>query len=338
MRASILRHALMGLAMTLAAAPAWAAEPLPTAAESTRDEHEFPIGGSASLTTSLGRGTFNTGVEHQPLLSFEMELRPVWRVDQDLGITIALKLGMWFDAVENAYSESTERQQVFLSDLILSASWSSFAEIESAGLSWDGVFALVMPTSLLSQHVSKVLGLRLGVTTNWEALDWLTVSYDLTGTRNFNLYDSAVLDDGDFSVAPRRRPGGAEAVSDSLTATGEGVTAWALSQSLTLELTIVSGLTALIDFTLGHSWRAKSIPLDEYSSPYAVGGVGRSDWMAGTIELSYELHELVSLTLGTVTEQAPKHADNEGFRFPFWDTTNGALNRQVFYLTAAVSL
>ena len=77
---------------------------------------------------------------------------------------------------------------------------------------------------------------------------------------------------------------------------------------------------------------------DLCASPNATAGVGQSDVMWGGLEVSYAVHEYVDLALGSWTEQAPKTADGEAFRFPFWDTTNGAANRQVFYLTVTGSL
>ena len=43
-------------------------------------------------------------------------------------------------------------------------------------------------------------------------------------------------------------------------------------------------------------------------------------------DLVRELEGLIQLV-----EQAPLTPDNGSARFPFWDTSNGADNRQVFY-------
>jgi hypothetical protein len=50
--------------------------------------------------------------------------------------------------------------------------------------------------------------------------------------------------------------------------------------------------------------------------------------MAGSLEVGVEVIDELSVAIGTLVQQAPKTADNRKFRFPFWDTTNGADNRQ----------
>ena len=64
----------------------------------------------------------------------------------------------------------------------------------------------------------------------------------------------------------------------------------------------------------------------------AQSGRGRTDVMAGSLEVGVEVIDELSVAIGTLVQQAPKTADNRKFRFPFWDTTNGADNRQIFYL------
>ena len=87
-----------------------------------------------------------------------------------------------------------------------------------------------------------------------------------------------------------------------------------------------------LDWTLVHSWTYQRFPADALSSPYAQESRGLSDSMVGSLEFSVEVLDQLSVGVGTLVEQTPKTLDNERFRFPFWDTTNGAANRQVFYV------
>ena len=96
--------------------------------------------------------------------------------------------------------------------------------------------------------------------------------------------------------------------------------------------TVADVVSFVIDFEMLHLFSYQAIPLDQYSSPYAQEGRGQTDLMYGTLEVSWEVMEHLSLALGTVVEQTPLTADNTGPRFPWWDTTNGSANRQVFYL------
>jgi len=298
----------------------------------------FPVGGSVGLTTSLGRGTVNSGPDHSPYAGLGLSLRPRVRLPGDLGMSLSLRFDIDAVLVDSAYSFGTERQQLWLSDLLLTYAWADFVKVESAGFGVSGSFGLTFPTSLLSQQASKILGLRLGLSAAWEPVGWLSVTYSVSGTRNFNKYDTAILDDDDFGAARLRRVGGAESVASGLTATGAGVTAWALGNDLEVGFTFLDDFSFTIGFGLLTVWSEKSIPKDRFSSPYSVGGTGRADLMTGSLALAWEPLDLLAIELGTVVEQAPKTEDNARFRFPFWDTTNGAMNRQLFYLDVTVTL
>ena len=315
-----------------------AAPESPAAIATKAEAKRLPVGGSVGLTTSLGRATLNGGPDHQPYLGMSLSMRPRVDLVRDLGMSLAMRLDVDFELVDNAYSESTERQQVFLSDLLLTYAWKDFVKLESAGLGVSGTFGFAFPTSLLSQHASKVLGLRLGVSAAWEPVAWLSVTYSISGTRNFNRFDSAVLDDADFRTSPLRRVGGPESVASGLTATGAGVTAWALGNDLEVGFTFLDDFSFTIGFGLLTAWSDKSIPKDDRSSPYAVGGTGRADVMTGSLAFGWEPLDVLAVELGTTVEQAPKTEDNARFRFPWWDTTSGALNRQVFYLDVTLTL
>ncbi|TNF38315.1 MAG: hypothetical protein EP329_00900 [Deltaproteobacteria bacterium] len=326
------------LADAPAEAPAATAAPDATVKAKEKPGLGLPVGGSVGLTTSLGRGTFNGGADRQAYLGASLSLRPRVTLPGDLGMSLALRLDVDAELVDSAYSFSTERQQVFLSDLLLTYTWADFVKVEPAGLGLSGSFGLTFPTSLLSQHASKILGFRLGLTAEWAPLGWLSVTYSASGTRNINRYDTAVLDDDDFGAARLRRPGGSESVTSGLTATGAGVTAWALGNDLEVGFTFLDDFSFTIGFGLLTVWSEKRIPKDQWSSPYAVGGTGRADLMTGSLALGWEPLDVLAVELGTVVEQAPKTEDNERFRFPFWDTTNGALNRQLFYLDVTLTL
>ncbi len=43
------------------------------------------------------------------------------------------------------------------------------------------------------------------------------------------------------------------------------------------------------------------------------------------------------MSLGWLVDQTPKNTSDGSFRFPWWDTTNGADNVQSFYLDLVAS-
>lgn len=323
---------VVGLVVALAPGFAVAADATTKRRAATTEEERGPFGGGVWLTTSLGRGTFNSGPDHQPLVNLDLSLRPRYTFDFERDIALRLRFDVSADLVENAHGGGTERQQVLASDLLLSGTWGELAEVEAVDLTLSAAFGVVFPTSLASDHAGKLLGLQAAVTATFEPSPWLELAYTLTATKNFNRYDVATLDAGDFAVTPSARPGGAEALGGALTATGAGVTEWGLTHTLWADFAPVEGLSIWLGWSLTQAWTNKAIPKDDRSSAHAVGGRGQSDVMTGGLEVGYAVHELLSVALGTSVSQTPKTLDNTSFRFPFWDTTNGSLNRQVFYL------
>lgn len=335
----------VGAACAVAAPrPAWAETPDPgeptvvaePEAEAPADEDEddaFPVGGTVIYENAVGRGSFLSSAANQrPYWSMWFRVEPHYDVHGVDGLRLALRFDLSVDVIENADSSNTRPNQPQPGDLRLVASWRDVVEWEPIGLGLTPRVHLAFPTSWASRVTTKVLGLHAGLTTTVAPLDWLEVYWSLGFTKNFNLYTNAVLDDGDFSHPPLARAGGAEAVAEGLTATGSAPTSHSLANELGVSATFLEVLSVGLTWQIVNAWTYANYPIDQWSSPHAVAGRGRLDVMVGTIDVTWEVLDYLSLSVGTTTEQAPKTADNTGFRFPFWDTTNGAANRQVFYL------
>lgn len=305
-------------------------------AEETLEAEEQPevrhFGGSVGIQTALGRGTFIADSwSSRPWLGMTFSAKPRYRFDDQVSVALGMSLSV--DLVENADAVNSRPQQVLLSDLTLSGRWSRIAHAKEEGLSFGATLALAFPTSLHSQYASRVLALKPSADLSWAPLDWLELGYTLGLTKNFNTRTSPTLDADDFALPPLGRAEGAESVAPGLTSTGAGVTSWGLSNALSAIFTpVAEQLTVTLSFSLVNTWAYQSLPADRYSSPYAQAGRARGDVMYGGLEVTWTPIEYLSVGLGTTTEQAPLTPDNESLRFPFWDTTNGAANRQVFYL------
>ena len=163
-------------------------------------------------------------------------------------------------------------------------------------------------------------------------LDWMSLTYGFSATKNFNEYTNSVGDVDEFDFPLPSRAGGSEGVSEGLVATGKQITEWSLMHQVGLGFSFLEDFSVDVVWYYYQNFTYQSFELDELSSVNAVGGRGYSDLMVGVIEVGYSVTDYLSLSLGTLVEQTPKTADNQNFRFPFWDTTNGADNRQTFYL------
>ena len=323
-----------------AATAASAEEPASDAAatSSPSEDTPFPLGATIVWENAVGRGTFiGDPAVRQPLWNMYLSLRPAFRFD-DPPIVLQLRLDLDVNLVEDAGSTSNHPHQMRVGDLTFTVTWDDLVLYEPAAVQVTPTVTIVFPTSLLSRLMTKAFGLRLGVDIEASPVAWLGLDVRARATKNFNTYTNAVLKDDDFSAPPVSRAGGAEALAAGRTATTIGATSWEVVWGASVEGRPVAGLSVLVDFEMAHLFSYHRIPVDRWSSPYAQPGRGQSDLMYGTIELAYEVNEHLTLALGTVVEQTPKTADNRRFRFPFWDTTNGADNGQVFYLDVTGTL
>lgn len=297
-----------------------------------------PMGGFGATIiyeNAVGRGTFTTGGEFndRSLWTMLLSVRPKWTFhdEENLKFTLGARLDVDKNIVENADSLNTRKHETNVYDVRLSLAWGGY-EIKPAKLTVSSVFEIFTPTSKLSQLQNKILGTRLYVTTSYKPLSWLSATWQVYATKNFNKYTNNVLDSDDFDIAPLTRAGGAEAVAEGLAAIGSGNPEWGLTNRGILEFSFLEKFSFTIDFLYTQSWTYNDIEIDALSSPNAVAGRGYTDLATGTLEVAYDVTDYLNVALGTTTEQTPKTADNKEFRFPFWDTSNGADNRQIFYL------
>jgi hypothetical protein len=313
--------------------PAAAATVAADAPDGEDDALPRRLGGTIVLETSVGRGSFiRDAAVRRPLATLYVSARPEVRLLAKR--QLALGLGFDFDTnlVENADSESTRPRQVRAGDLEVFARYDDLARHRPAHLRLSAAVAIKTPTSLLSRYQTKLFGLGLSTVTSWEPLDWLGVSWSLGLTKNFNRYRTAVLRDGAFDIAPPSRAGGAEVVAEGRTATSDGVASFSVSNAVSVDFSFLERFSASVGWELAHAFSYNRYAKDELAAEAAQSGRGRTDVMAGSLEVGVEVIDELSVAIGTLVQQAPKTADNRKFRFPFWDTTNGADNRQIFYL------
>jgi hypothetical protein len=295
------------------------------------DEETSPFSASVLGEVSVGAGTFTPGPAARPYVNLLTKVRGSYRFD-DLGLVLGLSFSVNVNAVENADSGNAVPHQVKPGDLRLTADLDDLLTWGAIGLEVLPTVALTLPTSLESIHVGKLFGVSAGLSVTVEPTPWLYTEVRTAFTKNVNLTTHAVLDAEGFDLAPLSRAGGAEAIAEGRVATAGGLTSWYAVWGAGMTFTPVADFSILIDFEMLHLFSYDAIALDEYSSPYAHEGRGQSDLMYGTIEFGYEVIDGLGLALGTMVEQEPLSADNTSPRFPWWDTTNGSANRQVFYV------
>ena len=312
-------------------------------AQSVRDQQtggtkKSPLGGFGGLVifeNSLGRGTFS-GVANnaaaQPLWTMSFSMWPNYVLSRKRGLLrLQVRVGMDINLVENFNSLNTVSSDARLRDLQLVVQWLNFAQYKPANLSWSAFFRVGLPTSRLSQLETRVMQARVDLNTVWMPLNWLRINYFFSMYRNFHRYQNRVVDTSDFDFPPTVRSGGPEALGSALLATGVENAQWQLLHGVGFTF-FKSGFYAAFNWFLLQTYGYTHFSNDAQSSRYGSDGRNRLDLMVGAIELGYSVNRYFTIALGSSTLQSPLTSNNESIRFPFWDTTNGASNRQTFYL------
>ena len=307
-----------------------ASSPEAAGIEESKKSAKSPLSASVLAEVSVGAGTFTPGPASRPYVNLLTRVQGSYTFEE-VGLSLGLSFSVNVNAMENADSSNTRAHQVKPGDLRISAELEDLLTYTPLGLEVIPTLALVLPTSLESIHVGKIVGIHTGINLSIEPLDWLYLEVRSSFTKNINLSTHAILESDNFDIAPLSRAGGAEAIAEGRVASAGGLTSWFCVWGAGVSFSPLKDFEILIDFEMLHLFSYDAIALDAYSSPYADEGRGQSDLMYGTIEFSYSVIKGLTLALGTIVEQTPLSLDNTSARFPWWDTSNGADNRQVVY-------
>lgn len=290
-------------------------------------------GGTVLLENAVGRGALTTLPEdRRPLWTLLVSVAPSYTLDEARAFTVGLAFDASVNLVENADSSNTRPHQFQPGDLQVTANLGELASLLDGGFTLGLDAYLAAPTSLYSRYTGKVLSAHGGTSASWSPLDSLTLGASTGLTKHFYTSSNATLDVANFDAPPLGRASGAETLADGRLAVSGNLTSFAVDYGTSIAWLPLESLEVACRLDFVSAWTSTAFPDDGFTSPNADAGRGQSDFMYGTLEVSWAAHDHLSLALGTVTEQEPKSADNERLRFPFWDLTNGAANRQVVYI------
>lgn len=311
-----------------------------TNATATEGENAFleSFGGELVLSNALGRGSFlGNEFNARPYWNMSLSLSPSYTISKEHKVKASFNIGINKNLVDNADTLTATAKETNLTDISLTVSWGSFVNLK------DGLFKLsayaraYFPTSKISQFMNRMLATRLSLAASSKPVSWMSFGYQFYPTKYFNKYTNQVVDLSDFDLPLPVREGGAEDLGSELLATGGQVYEFALGHHAWTTFSFLSDFNLDIHFYYTQLFGYDDFELDEFSSSNAIAGRSYVDIMTGIIELGYKISDNLSVALGTTVEQTPKTSDNQDIRFPFWDTTNGASNRQTFYFDLAGS-
>lgn len=297
---------------------------------------------AGSVTSRVGQGTFvsvgnETGVSAPTApnsTAFDRAaliyaLKPSYEVG-DFRFTGQISLTHWLTQGGGL----NEPGEIRFQDSALKTRWSGYT-FEAIGARLGGQVNLGLPTSAMSQTASRLLTATTTATLSKRLFGGdVTVTLIGGGSKLFHKYKSPRVDlDQVGEENALFRQGESEDLGSDLVAIGGLNPSWALTGGLNTRFSLVKNLSASVSYSLSKYWTYRIDNDDEFQSQYARTGRGQQDVSTASLSLAYKINDYLDVSGGLRTKQQPKTADNESFRFPFWNTQGAAANRSVLQLT-----
>jgi hypothetical protein len=343
-------RALASLVVAIAALPSVVAAQSASVAAKPKT---WPIGGLVTLSGSAGIGSFVPGEQNRPNVGSSLNLLVNFRPAPGLTLMLSQTINKTLaDFAEDPFAP--RKRNTTLDDTLLVASWTPMLKDDSprvelseakkkalaaaaavnptlvtaagAGkpltlpgnirVSFLGIVGL--PTSRLSQFQTRYLNL-IGAVSFSRSWKYVTVTYQPRFQKQLHRYSNPIVSQDGSNITALAREGGAEAIGEGLVATGQQNISYALRNALILSMPGPGNLSFQVFYFMLHQYRYYSAPLDEFSSEHAKAGRGRLDLQFGSVAANYVLPMSMVASFSVSTFSQPWSADNQTYRFPFFD-------------------
>lgn len=323
----------------------------------------FPLSASATLSNSVGQGTFllNPGSTEGAALTndgiLDYSANPYLGSSVNLSLGLVLPLGLRLGlnqpfAMEWTKSESTTHpNQLMYGDPNLSLSFGQ----ELLGLKMGYNAGLSLPVSMASRYNGLMTALALGASAT-KAIESLGLSWRnnvrLSGSVNNPAWVGLTAESGQTYEDPRLGTIAAHGCilrdesERANFACGGRPGSTRLSYGTGLSYKAPLGLTLGLTLGIGASYKNYIAPIDGYT-PYWRDGDGNTQTSAGGadysfntnggLSVSYSYMKWLNLTAGAASGQPLWTADTQGYRFPLWDFVSPAKNMSSFYVDLGFS-
>lgn len=263
--------------------------------------------GSVTLDTSVGLGTFAPEPHDQALVATTLLASAGYRLDDQIRLTAGLS-ATWFNV--NDYNTPLPDNEALLSDLSLGVSHGRIYRHEPSGLNLSGAFRMLLPTSPASRFQNRWFTIVPSLSATLP-VGPVTLSYGVAFGKFFGATSTATVDCSDFEDPEQCYQGRngnsalgyeTERRGGEVFIPGAGMNSFYISNSLSASWTPVDRLSLSLSLGVFTYFGLRSLPEDEFSSQYAVGGRSQRDRLVSSLTASYQVLDRLSISTGLVTD------------------------------------
>lgn len=300
--------------MTPAAQPATTVSTPVTAPASATPAN---YGGSLTVDTSIGLGTFVADPQTNPMVVTTLAPNAWYLLAKDLRLTAGLSL-TWYQVLD--VDTPLPENETLLSDITVGVSHGRIFNDPDSKFNLAGALRLGLPTSLASQFQNRLFSLASSLTASIP-VGPVSFSYTLGFGKYFNLTAVSTIDCEEFSDRDECVEGRddnpnfgfeSERRGAEVYLRGSGANSYYVSNSLSVAWSIIDELSLSLGLSVSTAYGVRSFPKDTLSSEHATSGRAQRDRLSSSLSLDYTVnrHLSVGLSLATDTSQ-PFGADGE---------------------------
>ena len=298
---------------------------------------EKPYGAAVTLSTSVGIGSFvkvgSLDTTHS-LVTQGLSLSPFYNY-QIFGRQMRLSLG-WSVDYEFTQPNNPTGRRIDYSDISVGFSFPQIVTIPRVEVSVGSSATLAIPVSRPSLAADKYLGANLGATLSRDfKLLGIGFLYAFGVTKNVHRSKMILVDPALFQDYPYAWARDTDSLVSGRLPLGDPLTEWALSNQLTLSYAppAVTWLSCSLSLGVSNSWKYELYgERDELTAENAKTGRGRLDSTNGGFEVSLSPSKRYAVSLGLISVQPAKKADNASFYSPIFNFASAAANYTRLYL------
>jgi hypothetical protein len=265
------------------------------------------FGGSFSIETSVGIGTFVSEPQDNALVTTSFSPSGYYQLAKDLRLTASFSL-TWYQVLD--FDTTLAQNDALLSDISLGISHARIFHDPGSKFNLAGTLRVGLPTSLASQFQNRLFTLATSLSASIP-VGPVSFSYTLGFGKYFNLTATPTLDCDDFANADEcieGRDGNpnfgfeSERRGPEVYIRGAGASSFYVQNALGVGWSIIEGLSLSLGITISNSFGVRSFPEDDLSSKHANGGRSQRDRLVSSLGLDYSINRHLAVGASLVTD------------------------------------